>query len=198
MVSKVFTKEELDDLIDLEAATRMKKPEKAKFTTSDNPPQIHRANVSFSEKFKPQQHIPSARLERCPPPRFSRGQMSGTFKENDVRDRIPQPHQQNGTQAKNSIDVFGYSPEPKQASTQSDWIPNFLKPSRSAEKASMLKGLQLGRSNESPDMHSPTPEHVGASGDNGKPKIQDFRDTYNDEFDIQDPWEVDISDADLR
>lgn len=206
MVSIVFTEQEMDDFIDLEKATHIKKPEKAKLTAGDDRPQIHRADESISKNVKRQQHIPSTQLERCPPPQVSHGRTSTAFKENKVRNRSTEPNQQNGMQTSISLDtssLFGYILPLQHSLKQSDWIPNFLKPGRSTAKHSMPEGLQLRRSIEQPEMHlptpTPTPKHVEVSHENGKPTTEDFRDKfYEDEFDFQDPWEVDISDADLQ
>lgn len=203
MVSIVFTKQEVDELTGVETATNITKPEKAKVTTSDDPLRIHRANESFSKKLKPQQqHMQNTRLERCAPPQMSRGPPGGTFKKTNVHHGSSKSNQHNETQATLPLDLsslFGYPRPPQQTSKQNDWIPNFLKPSRSATKTSVPKTLQSDRSIETPEMHLSTPKHIEANGDNRKPKTQGLRDkSDNDEFDFQDPWELDITDADLR
>lgn len=202
MVSIVFTKQEVDELTGLETATNITKPEKAKVTTSDDPLRIHRANEDFPRKFKPQEHMQNSRLERCPPPQKSRGSPGGTLKKTNVHHGSSKSNQHNETQAALPLDLsslFGYPSPPQQTSKHNDWIPNFLKPSRSATKTSVPKTLQSGRSIEPPEMHLPHPKLVEANGDDRKPKTQGLRDkSDNDEFDFQDPWELDITDADLR
>ncbi len=217
MAYKVGSKREVDNDIDLEAAGHIKKPEKAKIATPDDSIRFHRANEKFPKKPMPRPLHHSVGIVRGPPPQEPRDPGNGMFKGKNVQNRITRPSQQSGMPdepPRDEIPSFGQPPQPPHAPRQNAWVPNFLQvgrpapfssvpkrlqPGRPASIFSMPKTLQPGRSAKPSVIHSRTPKRVKPSGEDKDPRIQGYLDKFNNEdIDFQDPWDIEVSDADLK